>query len=183
MHVMIDMETAGTDPDAAIASVALVRFDPVTCCIGPSLTLRIDLCSSQKYGGVIDASTMQWWVAQSDAARKVFDPDGTVSFPVAMQVIQTFLDGKPVEGVWSNGAGFDCVILRRALERAGHKAWPFPLDRDVRTMVMLGRQLGFDPKADMPFEGTLHNALDDAIHQVKYVSAIWQRLFSQEAEK
>lgn len=36
--------------------------------------------------------------------------------------------------------------------------------------------IGFDPKRDMPFKGTRHNALDDAIHQAKYVSAIWKKL-------
>ncbi|EBO5570485.1 3'-5' exoribonuclease, partial [Salmonella enterica] len=49
-------------------------------------------------------------------------------------------------------------------------------DRDVRTIVELGKAIGFDPKRDMPFEGTRHNALDDAIHQAKYVSAIWKKL-------
>ncbi|WP_241168462.1 3'-5' exoribonuclease domain-containing protein, partial [Escherichia coli] len=34
----------------------------------------------------------------------------------------------------------------------------------------------FDPKRDMPFKGTRHNALDDAIYQAKYVSAIWKKL-------
>ncbi|EBY7638725.1 3'-5' exoribonuclease, partial [Salmonella enterica subsp. enterica serovar Enteritidis] len=29
---------------------------------------------------------------------------------------------------------------------------------------------------DMPFEGDMHNALADARHQAKYVSAIWQKL-------
>ncbi|ENK9589510.1 3'-5' exoribonuclease, partial [Salmonella enterica] len=47
---------------------------------------------------------------------------------------------------------------------------------DVRTMVTLGRAIGFDPKRDMPFEGDMHNALADARHQAKYVSAIWQKL-------
>lgn len=43
-------------------------------------------------------------------------------------------------------------------------------------MVEMGKAIGFDPKRDMPFEGTRHNALADAIHQAQYVSAIWQRL-------
>lgn len=34
----------------------------------------------------------------------------------------------------------------------------------------------FDPKRDMPFDGIAHNALADARHQAKYVSAIWQKL-------
>jgi hypothetical protein len=48
--------------------------------------------------------------------------------------------------------------------------------------VLLGKQLGFDPKRDMPFDGVAHNALADAHHQVKYVSAIWQRLLPASAE-
>lgn len=49
-------------------------------------------------------------------------------------------------------------------------------DHDVRTIVTLGRSIGFDPKMDMPFDGERHNALADARHQAKYVSAIWQKL-------
>lgn len=51
-------------------------------------------------------------------------------------------------------------------------------DRDVRTIVDLGRADGFDTKRDMPFDGERHNALADAIHQAKYVSAIYQRLLA-----
>lgn len=54
--------------------------------------------------------------------------------------------------------------------------WIWWNDRDVRTMVALGKVIGFDPKNDMPFDGERHNALADAIHQAQYVSAIWQRL-------
>lgn len=54
--------------------------------------------------------------------------------------------------------------------------WFYSNDLDVRTMVSLGRAIGFDPKRDMPFDGERHNALADAIHQAKYVSAIYQRL-------
>ena len=54
--------------------------------------------------------------------------------------------------------------------------WQWWNDRDVRTVVELGKAIAFDPKRDMPFEGTRHNALADAIHQAKYVSAIWQKL-------
>jgi hypothetical protein len=55
--------------------------------------------------------------------------------------------------------------------------WKFWHERDVRTVVELGRSiLGYDPKRDMPFDGAVHNALEDAQHQVKYVSAIIQLL-------
>nr|WP_240152663.1 3'-5' exoribonuclease [Erwinia amylovora] len=45
-------------------------------------------------------------------------------------------------------------------------------------MVLLGKQLGFDSKRDMPFAGERHNALADAIHQAKYVSVIHQLLMA-----
>lgn len=43
-------------------------------------------------------------------------------------------------------------------------------------MVELGKAVGINPRYDIKFEGDMHNALSDARHQVKYVSAIWQRL-------
>lgn len=78
---------------------------------------------------------------------------------------------------WGNGASFDCVILRNSYSLTGQPVpWQWWNDRDVRTIVELGKVIGFDPKRDMPFKGTRHNALDDAIHQAKYVSAIWKKL-------
>lgn len=60
--------------------------------------------------------------------------------------------------------------------------WQFWNDSDVRTMVLLGKELGFDPKRNMPFDGVAHNALADARHQAKYVSAIWQKLLPSSYE-
>ncbi|MCL7707575.1 3'-5' exoribonuclease, partial [Enterobacter kobei] len=39
-----------------------------------------------------------------------------------------------------------------------------------------GKAMEIHLNRNMPFEATRHSALDDAIHQVKYVSAIWQKL-------
>ena len=80
--------------------------------------------------------------------------------------------------MWGNGAGFDNVILRSAYVACGLIVpWKHWNDRDVRTIVDLGRTLlGFNPKKEMPFEGVRHCALDDAKHQARYVSAIIQQL-------
>ena len=42
--------------------------------------------------------------------------------------------------------------------------------------VRIFTAIGINPRRDIPFEGDRHNALADAKHQAKYVSAIWQRL-------
>ncbi|MED8996081.1 3'-5' exonuclease, partial [Escherichia coli] len=60
--------------------------------------------------------------------------------------------------------------------------WRYTNDRDVRTIVQLGEAVGFYAKNMIPFEDTPHNALDDARHQAKYVSAIWQKLIPEQAD-
>ncbi|VGB36760.1 exodeoxyribonuclease VIII [Klebsiella pneumoniae] len=45
-------------------------------------------------------------------------------------------------------------------------------------MVELGQAISFDPKTTIPLEGDRHNALADAIHKARYVSAIWQRIIA-----
>ncbi|MFM4127453.1 3'-5' exonuclease, partial [Klebsiella quasipneumoniae subsp. similipneumoniae] len=65
---------------------------------------------------------------------------------------------------------YDCI--------AEDYPWEYWNDRDVRTMVELGQAISFDPKTTIPFEGSRHNALADAIHQAHYVSAIWQRIIA-----
>ncbi|ENO08979.1 exonuclease family protein [Escherichia coli O157:H43 str. T22] len=68
--------------------------------------------------------------------------------------------------VWGNGANFDNTILRRSYERQGIPCpWRYYNDRDVRTIVELGKAIDFDARTAIPFEGERHNALDDARYQ------------------
>ncbi len=85
--------------------------------------------------------------------------------------------------VWGNGANFDNTILRRSYERQGIPCpWRYYNDRDVRTIVELGKAIDFDARTAIPFEGERHNALDDARYQAKYVSVIWQKLIPSQAD-
>ncbi|HBA8665562.1 TPA: 3'-5' exoribonuclease, partial [Escherichia coli] len=75
------------------------------------------------------------------------------------------------------------VILRRSYERQEIPCpWRYHNDRDVRTIVELGKAIDFDARTAIPFEGVPHNALDDARHQAKQVSAIWQKLIPGQAD-
>uniref|UniRef100_UPI00050A7E94 3'-5' exonuclease n=1 Tax=Escherichia coli TaxID=562 RepID=UPI00050A7E94 len=60
--------------------------------------------------------------------------------------------------------------------------WRYYNDRDVRTIVELGKAIDFDVRTAIPFEGERHNALDDARYQAKYVSAIWKKLIPSQAD-
>ncbi|KQN56753.1 3'-5' exonuclease [Erwinia sp. Leaf53] len=184
-HIMIDLETMGNKPNAAIVAVGAVFFDPATGEIGAQYSSPVLLASETTHGAAMDADTVIWWLQQSSEARAVI-ACATKSILVVLHELSIFVNehstARNVQ-VWGNGASFDNVILRSAYQRIGHPAfWPFWFDRDVRTMVELGRQIGIDPKRDTPFTGERHDALADAIHQAQYVSVIWQRLIPATSE-
>ncbi|WP_213238860.1 exonuclease [Citrobacter braakii] len=181
-HLMVDMETMGNSPDAPIVSIGAVFFDPSTGNTGAEFYRVVSLESSMSFGMKPDASTIQWWLKQSSEARSAILVDEAMGLLETLELLADFIAENAANGshtvqMWGNGCSFDNVILRRAYALTDTPfAVPFWNDRDVRTMVELGKSVGINPRFDIPFEGDMHNALSDARHQVKYVSAIWQRL-------
>ncbi len=181
-HLMVDMETMGNSPDAPIVSIGAVFFDPSTGNTGAEFYQVVRLESSMSFGMKPDASTIQWWLKQSSEARSAILVDEAMGLRETLELLADFIAENSANGshtvqLWGNGCSFDNVILRRAYALTDTPfAVPFWNDRDVRTMVELGKSVGINPRYDIPFEGDMHNALSDARHQVKYVSAIWQRL-------
>ncbi|HAF5259448.1 TPA: exonuclease [Salmonella enterica] len=182
IHLSVDLETMGTNPDAPINSIGGKFFDPATGEMGPEFSKAIDLETS---GGIIDRKTIKWWAKRSREAQSAIFTD-EISLDVALRLFIEFIEknsGGCFVQVWGNGANFDNVILRRSYERQGIPCpWLYYNDRDVRTIVELGNAIGFDVRMAIPFEGVPHNALDDARHQAKQVSAIWQRLIPRQAD-
>ena len=181
-HLMIDLETMGKNPDAPIISIGAIFFDPQTGDMGPEFSKTIDL---ETAGGVIDRDTIKWWLKQSREAQSAIMTD-EIPLDDALLQLREFIDensGEFFVQVWGNGANFDNVILRRSYERQGIPCpWRYCNDRDVRTIVELGKAIDFDTRTAIPFEGERHNALDDARYQAKYVSAIWQKLIPSQAD-
>ncbi|EFA9624520.1 3'-5' exoribonuclease [Escherichia coli] len=181
-HLMIDIETMGKNPDAPIISIGAIFFDPQTGDMGPEFSKTIDL---ETAGGVIDRDTIKWWLKQSREAQSAIMTD-EIPLDDALLQLREFIDensGEFFVQVWGNGANFDNTILRRSYERQGIPCpWRYYNDRDVRTIVELGKAIDFDARTAIPFEGERHNALDDARYQAKYVSAIWQKLIPSQAD-
>ena len=182
-NVMLDLETMGKGPSAAIVTIGAVFFDPMAGELGAEFEAHIDLRDSARFGE-IDPDTVLWWLGQSDDARAALKPSGKSQRldDALWGLYEWMVNGSEGNNgnlkVWGNGASFDNVIMRNACRQTRvPPAWSYWNDRDVRTVVDMGRDLlGFDPKKDMPFEGVAHRALDDAKHQVRYVSAIYQRM-------
>ncbi|ENJ9410025.1 3'-5' exoribonuclease, partial [Escherichia coli] len=181
-HLMIDLETMGTGPDAQIASIGAVFFDPQTGEMGPEFNKTIDMKTG---GGTVNISTIEWWLQQSSEARTAILTD-KIPMDDALLQFREFIDensGEFFVQVWGNGSNFDNVILRRSYERQDIPCpWRHTNDRDVRTMVALGLVIDFDARSVITFEGERHNALHDARYQAKYVSAIWQKLIPSQAD-
>ncbi|MGU4812724.1 exonuclease, partial [Escherichia coli] len=181
-HLMIDLETMGKNPDAPIISIDAIFFDPQTGDMGPEFSKTIDL---ETAGGVIDRDVIKRWLKQSREAQSAIMTD-EIPLDDALLQLREFIDensGEFFVQVWGNGANFENTILRRSYERQGIPCpWRYYNDRDVRTIVELGKAIDFDARTAIPFEGERHNALDDARYQAKYVSVIWQKLIPNQAD-
>ncbi|WP_373853757.1 3'-5' exoribonuclease [Klebsiella quasipneumoniae subsp. similipneumoniae] len=169
VHVMVDLETMGKKNNAPIVAIGAVVFDPATGSIGESFYKVVCLESSVNWGAVIDPSTVIWWLKQSSEARSAIVNDDAIPLQDALLQFREFVSDNVAGGskkaqVWGNGASFDNSILRSSYDCiAEDYPWEYWNDRDVRTMVELGQAISFDPKTTIPFEGSRHNALADAI--------------------
>ena len=169
--VMLDLETMGNGSNAAITAIGAVEFDTETNLIGDKFYSIIDLESSVNSGGVIDPSTVLWWMKQSDAARNEFTKEGVTMYQALLD-FRTWMSGRVAE-VWGNGATFDNVVLRNAYLRADVEApWDFRGDRCYRTLKAL------HPPILIPSVGTAHNAVNDAEYQARILLEIYKENYN-----
>ena len=100
-HVMVDLETMGTDSKSAVVSIGAVKF---TSKIVDEFYINIDLKSSAAKGMFIDPGTIIWWMKQSDEARKALRANTTEVDRALMQFSLWFGESKYI---WGNGSAFD----------------------------------------------------------------------------
>lgn len=170
--ISIDIETLSTRFDAAILSIGAVAFDRNTGEIGEKLYVEVDVADAIAHGHVA-GSTLEWWMQQSERARQLFGAPGKSHLAVVLDQLSTFVTQRQGAKVWGNGATFDITILEHAYARMSKPVpWKFWDIRDMRTIVEAATKVGLD-KHSVPFEGTAHNAVDDAIHQARVIARSW----------
>lgn len=160
--IMIDIETLDTASTSAVLSIGAVYFDRKTGEIGKSFYSRISFVDAVSLGTVSD-STMKWWSEQSKEARDEAFGGMEGAIDVAKQFAEFITpDAKP----WGNGSIFDITILEHWFNKCGVQVpWKFWNVRDVRTIV---DWFNIDVRS-YKREGVHHNALDDCLHQIKYM--------------
>jgi hypothetical protein len=171
-HLMIDLETMGARPGCAIVAIGAVEFDIDTGGFGRSFYERVDLQSCLDVGLFVEASTVYWWLQQDEKARQEIAKGG-IEIGIALSKLGSFMLDLDDFQIWGNGASFDFGILEAAVFACRYKKvpWNFRGERDVRTIVSIAPYM----KENYPFCGTQHNALDDCIHQISYICAIWRK--------
>lgn len=169
LDVMLDLETMSTDKDAAIVAIGAVEFDLEAGEIGEKFYVVVDLESAVQMDGVMDVSTVRWWMRQSDDARSIFDMEGEL-ITIALEMFSRwmfFRGDKESVRVWGNGLAFDNVILARAYRRNRIDIpWSGKNNRCYRTVIKLY------PHVPMSRVGVHHNAVSDAESQARHLIAI-----------
>lgn len=183
--VSLDLETLGGDYGAAILSIGAASFNRDTGKIGPTYSAKIDLDEALRYGKV-SASTLRWWFGQPKEAQvAAFSAGaGAVTMQQALQGFNAFTNTLPADiCVWGNGAqkrdkgreitlldgAFDALALPGCVPIWRNNFWCV---RDLRTLVDVVDLR----KGTIPFTGTPHVALDEAIHQAKIAIACFAAL-------
>lgn len=162
-----DLETMGTGPDAAIVAIGAVEFwlsRDGSQTLGREFYRTVDLASSMRSGGTVDASTIIWWAQQSETARAEFAKATGDLWGALVDFADFYQDisgNVPKVRVWGNGADFDNVILAGAYRRYGEDVpWQPtgkpPLNGCLRTLRALF------PDAPKTTPEIPHHALHDA---------------------
>jgi DNA polymerase III epsilon subunit-like protein len=175
-HLMVDLETLATTPNAAILTIGAVTFDPNSTKIYDEFYRRVELESLDALDTYIDDGTLEWWSKQDKAAQdEAFDPEGREPIQNVLGDFYKFCMGS--SRFWSHGAAFDIVILEYYFRKINK---PFPWNfwdvRDTRTIF----DLGLDP--EMP-QANKHNALEDARRQAIGVQNMMRKLSRKFVEK
>lgn len=163
-HVMLDFETLGTGSNACVIQIGACYFDAGTGEVGSTFYVNVDPTTAVKGGAEMDASTVYWWLGQSDAARaSILDKSNVAEERTAFEHLNDFLS--KAEFIWSH-ATFDFVILTNTLKRLGIKpSFSYRAGLDIRTLTFMS-----PPTETHVRNGVQHDAMSDCIYQVKYVS-------------
>jgi len=167
-ELMLDIETLGTTPGAAIVSIGAVAFD-YAAGIEAEVSVSVDRQSCEFVGLHVDDETLSWWDKQDAEARRCLT--GGRPLDEALDEFDAFYDVVAPDTVWACSPAFDCVLLDsayRALDR--DVPWRYWDQRDVRTLRDLPQ---WQPAEH---EGVEHDALDDARQQARSVIETQRRL-------
>jgi oligoribonuclease (3'-5' exoribonuclease) len=165
---MVDIETTGTDPcHTSIIQLSAVKFDYETSQIGDSF----DMCLFPLPERFWDEDTRAFWNKNSEVLESILhraqDPAAVIH--AFVQWVRDGGNGQPMR-LWAKPATFEQPFLASYFRRFGlDNPFHYRFTIDLNSFV---RGMQGDPGAEplekkIPFQGNMHDALDDVLHQVK----------------
>lgn len=159
-HIMIDIETMGTNVKAPVLSIGACAFSEEGGILN-EFHYGLDLGEQIQAGREVEGSTIYWWLSQSKEAQNQLLNIERGAVGDAYSAFLQWLDSQGgYDTVWAKPPSFDLVILKSLF---GREPWDYWKTRDLRTLL----HITDSPKLE--FKGTSHNALDDAKHQALQV--------------
>lgn len=169
MHVVLDLETASTQSNAAVVSIGACFFSPSL----PTLMFmefygHLSLGACEDVGLHIDPETIKWWDSQPEEMRKEAfkgPPEGCSSLLTLVDFAEWITDlQKEYKAVriWGYGANFDPVVLGNCMDAFDVKVpWKYSDVRCARTILKL---LPSNDRLEQP-DHLKHHALWDARYE------------------
>ena len=177
-HIMIDIETLGTNPQSPIIQIGACAFNYTE--VGPSFAA---LVQPDFHLTKPDLATIAWWMEQNDAARKHMAKcldQGFTEYSALNELCNFYNTHAEHDAcTWALPPQFDLVILEHTMRNVGlNPPWNHKRTRCLRTLEDLAHGI----KEDREVATTVHDAGADARAQaltaMKYMQKIeahsWQ---------
>lgn len=166
-HMMIDLETLGTEPGAPVVAAGVVLFTRDEIETQTAYDVSGESCCEHGLDR-IEFSSVEWWVEQPPEVRgQIHDGRPLDEF---LDELATAIRMTEPAAIWAKDPDFDIAILEAGFEALGKPTpWDYWQTRSVRT---LEREFGFLwPERDDE-KNTKHDALADARAQARAVSHV-----------
>lgn len=175
--VSIDLETLGVRADAVILSIgAAAEVDGTLV----TFASAIKVGNGSQTERLIDSNTLAWWREKGP----LFDQTMAAceDAPDLREVLLQFAAWYSRLGndrdrlyPWGNGASFDVGMLDHAFAQEGIvPPWQFWTVRDLRTLKHLAQDAGVFQHVER--EGVHHDAVTDAVNQLRMIQTWWTAL-------
>ncbi len=171
LDIMVDIETTGTDPShSAILQIAAVAFNLETKQVSPEL---FNMSLSVPPNRFWDEGTREFWGKHREVLAKIRSTAQDPAFVLQSLREWTLRHAGSEARLWGKPISFEAPMLESYFRQYGlTNPFGFRLVRDQRTWI--SAKLG--PVVDVlawekarPMEGAAHDAIFDALHQVKLV--------------
>jgi len=174
-HVMIDFETLGIDPNCVVLSLGAVKFDETGVDGKDTFHHLFNVQDQLDADRTVTASTISWWMGQSDNARAQFSEQSRIRLGPGLVLDAFNRWWGDAKYIWSHGSNFDTVILDDLMHMWGrHTPWRYSDVRDTRTLFDMFNKTHPSFQEELmvnlkPAGVTAHDALIDSFNQAKAV--------------